>query len=114
AERAIDGTGDALACRPAAVELIDRAILDLARTKLEYRQLSSILAGDPQALLFVTFHGDTEAEAVAGLDRLDALWRRNSRGYHTLRARSAADQAALLTVRQAGLGLLMAANTGAR
>jgi FAD/FMN-containing dehydrogenase/Fe-S oxidoreductase len=114
AEAAIDATGDALACQPAAVELIDRAILDLARTKLEYRQLSSILAGDPQALLFVTFLGDTEAEAAAGLDRLDALWRRNSRGYHTLRARSAADQAALLKVRQAGLGLLMAASTGAR
>ena len=114
AEAAIEATGDALACQPAAVELIDRAILELARTKLEYRQLSSILTGDPQALLFVTFFGDTEAEAAAALDRLDALWRRNSRGYHTLRARSAADQAALLKVRQAGLGLLMAASTGAR
>src|SRR6516225_9361835 len=114
AEAAIDATGDALACQPAAVELIDRAILELARTKLEYRQLSSILAGDPGALLFVTFLGDTEAEAVSGLDRLEAASRRNSRGYHTLRARSAADQAALLKVRQAGLGLLMAASTGAR
>src|SRR6516165_6202673 len=113
-EAAIDATEDALACQPAAVELIDRAMLELARTKLEYRQLSSILAGDPGALLFVTFLGDTAAEAAAGLDRLDALWRRNSRGYHTLRARSAADQAALLKVRQAGLGLLMAASTGAR
>jgi len=114
AEAAIDATGDALACQPAAVELIDRAILELARSKLEYRQLSSILAGDPGALLFVTFFGDTEPEAVAGLDRLDALWRRNSHGYHTLRARSAADQAALLKVRRAGLGLLMAASTGTR
>jgi Fe-S oxidoreductase/FAD/FMN-containing dehydrogenase len=114
AEAAIEATADALACQPAAVELIDRAILELARSKLEYRQLSSILAGDPGALLFVTFFGDTEAEAAAGLDRLDALWRRNARGYHTLRARSAADQAALLKVRQAGLGLLMAASTGAR
>ena len=114
AEAAIDATGDALACQPAAVELIDRAMLELARSKLEYQQLSSILAGDPGALLFVTFFGDTEAEAVASLDRLNALWRRNSRGYHTLRARSAADQSALLKVRQAGLGLLMAASTGAR
>jgi len=113
-EAAIEATGDALACEPAAVELIDSAILELARSKLEYRQLSSILAGHPQALLFVTFFGDTEAEAAAGLDRLDALWRRHARGYHTLRARTAADQAALLKVRQAGLGLLMAASTGAR
>src|SRR5262249_3489782 len=53
-EAAIEATGDALACEPAAVELIDSAILELARSKLEYRQLSSILAGHPQALLFVT------------------------------------------------------------
>ena len=114
AEAAIDATGDALACGPAAVELIDRAILELARTKLEYRELSSILSGDPGALLFVTFFGDTEAEAAAGIDRLDALWRQHGHGYHTLRARAAADQAALLKVRSAGLGLLMAASTGAR
>ena len=114
AEAAIDATGDALACGPAAVELIDRAILELARTKLEYRELSSILSGDPGALLFVTFFGDTEADAAAGLDRLDALWRRHRHGYHTLRAQAAADQAALLKVRSAGLGLLMAASTGAR
>src|SRR5262249_41316040 len=68
-EAAIEATGDALACQPAAVELIDRAILELARTRLEYRQLSSILTGDPQALLFVTFFGDTEAEAAAALHR---------------------------------------------
>jgi FAD/FMN-containing dehydrogenase/Fe-S oxidoreductase len=114
AEAAIDATGDALACEPAAVELMDRAILELARTKLEYAELSSILSGDPGALLFVTFFGDTEAEAAAGIDRLDALWRRHRHGYHTLRAEAAADQAALLKVRQAGLGLLMAASTGAR
>jgi len=114
AEAAIEATGDALACAPAAVELIDRAILELARTKLEYRELSSILSGDPGALMFVTFFGDTEGETAAGLDRLDALWRRHRHGYHTLRARSAADQAALLRVRSAGLGLLMAASTGAR
>jgi FAD/FMN-containing dehydrogenase/Fe-S oxidoreductase len=114
AEAAIEATGDALDCQPAAVELMDRTILELARTKLEYRELSSILSGDPGALLFVTFFGDTEAEAAAGIDRLDALWRRHRHGYHTLRAQAAADQAALLKVRSAGLGLLMAASTGAR
>ena len=33
-EAAIEATGDALACQPAAVELMDRTILELARTKL--------------------------------------------------------------------------------
>src|SRR5215472_15044033 len=54
-QAAIEATQDALACEPAAVELLDRAILDLARTMIEYRALGSFLSGDPDALLFVTF-----------------------------------------------------------
>jgi FAD/FMN-containing dehydrogenase/Fe-S oxidoreductase len=113
-QAAIEATEDALACQPAAVEMLDRTILELSRQKIEYRALGSILQGDPEALLFVTFFGDTLAEATAGLDRLEASWQAHGHGYHTLRAVHAADQAALLKVRQAGLGLLMAASTGAR
>ena len=113
-QAAIEATQDALACQPAAVELLDRAIIELSRQKIEYRSLGSILHGDPEALLFVTFFGDTQAEAVAGLDRLDQQWRAHGRGYYTLRAVDASEQAALLKVREAGLGLLMAASTGAR
>jgi FAD/FMN-containing dehydrogenase/Fe-S oxidoreductase len=114
AQGAIEATQDALACEPAAVELIDRTILELSRRKLEYQALGSILHGDPEALLFVTFFGDTPGEAIAGLDRLDTRWRAHSHGYHTLRAIHAPEQAALLKVREAGLGLLMAASSGAR
>jgi FAD/FMN-containing dehydrogenase/Fe-S oxidoreductase len=113
-QAAIEATEDALACQPAAVELLDRTILELSRTKLEYRALGSILVGDPDALLFVTFFGDSEAEAAAGIDRLDALWRQHRHGYHTLRAVTAAEQTAVLKVRQSGLGLLMAASSGSR
>jgi Fe-S oxidoreductase/FAD/FMN-containing dehydrogenase len=113
-QAAIEATQDALACQPAAVELLDRAIVELSRRKIEYRSLGSILHGDPEALLFVTFYGDTQAEAVAGLDQLDKLWQAHGRGYHTLRAIDKPDQEALLKVREAGLGLLMAASTGAR
>ncbi|MCW2908031.1 MAG: FAD-binding protein, partial [Actinomycetia bacterium] len=111
---AIEATEDALACHPAAVELLDRTILELSRQKIEYQALGSILSGDPGALLFVTFFGGTLAEAVAGLDRLDGLWRAHGHGFHTLRAVHPAGQAALLKVRQAGLGLLMAASSGTR
>ena len=113
-QSAIEATQDALACDPAAVELIDRAILELSRQKIEYRSLASLLNDDPEAVLFVTFFGDTQAQAVAGLDRLDALWHAHHHGYHTLRAITAAEQAALLKVREAGLGLLMASSTGTR
>ncbi|TQM38989.1 FAD-binding and (Fe-S)-binding domain-containing protein [Pseudonocardia cypriaca] len=112
-QAAINATEDALACEPAAVELLDRTILDLSRSKLEYAALGSILHDDPDALLFVSFTGDDADELSAQLNRLDALWKRHGHGYHTLLAETAAQQAALLKVRKAGLGLLMAASSGA-
>ncbi len=113
-QAAIEATQDALECEPAAVELLDRTILELSRQKIEYRSLGSMLSGDPEALLFVTFFGDSAAAAEAGIDRLETRWRAHGHGYHTLRAVTGPDQAALLTVREAGLGLLMAASTGSR
>ena len=112
-QAAIAATGDALACDPAAVELMDRTILDLSRQKIEYAALGSILHDDPDALLFVSFTGDDPAELAGALDRLAALWERHGHGYFTLRAETAAQQGALLKVRKAGLGLLMAASQGA-
>ena len=105
---AIAATHAALALQPAAVELIDRTILELSRSKLEYRQLTDTLEGDPGALLFVTVFADSAAEARTQLDRLE--WD----AYHTIVAETPAEQAALTNVRKAGLGLLMAASTGAR
>jgi FAD/FMN-containing dehydrogenase/Fe-S oxidoreductase len=110
---AIAATEDALACDPAAVELMDRTILDLSRQRREYAALGTILHDDPDALLFVSFSGDDRAELSAALDRLTALWERHGHGYHTLRAETPAQQDALLKVRKAGLGLLMAASEGA-
>ena len=39
-QAAIEATEDALACQPAAVELLDRTILELSRQKIEYRARS--------------------------------------------------------------------------
>ena len=114
AQAAIEATQDALACDPAGVEMIDKTILDLSRGKIEYSGLSAILEGDPAALLFVSFTGDHAGELVASMDRLIALWDRHNHGYHTLRAVTPEQQGALLKVRKASLGLLMAASVGAR
>ncbi|SCL32721.1 FAD/FMN-containing dehydrogenase [Micromonospora rhizosphaerae] len=111
---AIDATEDALACEPAAVELMDRTILDLSRQKIEYADLGRTLEGDPEALLFVSFSGDDERQLAGQLDRLTALWGRHGHGYHTLRAETPEQQAPLLKVRKSSLGLLMAAGTGTR
>ena len=113
-QAALAATADAMERDAAAVELLDHAILELAKQKREFRELSTIIEGDPHALVFVTFFGDSEEEAVSALDGLEAAWRTNGHGYHTLRAVSAADQAAVLLVRKSGLGLLMASSEGSR
>ena len=111
---AICATEDALSCDPHQVELMDKTILDLSRSKIEYADLGNHLVGDPAALLFVSFSGDDEPALVEKLDAVIALWERNGHGYHTLRAVTAAEQAALLKVRKSSLGLLMAAGEGTR
>jgi FAD/FMN-containing dehydrogenase/Fe-S oxidoreductase len=111
---AIAATEDALACGPSAVELMDRTILDLSRQKIEYASLGTILEGDPDALLFVIFTGDDEGELEGSLQRLTERWRRHGHGYHTLRAVTDEQRAALLKVRKSSLGLLMAASAGSR
>ena len=68
---AVAATGAALALEPAAVEMIDSTILELSRSKHEYRALSETIEGDPGALLFVTVFADTPEEARAQLDRLE-------------------------------------------
>ncbi|MFL6119246.1 FAD-binding and (Fe-S)-binding domain-containing protein [Actinophytocola sp.] len=113
-QAAIAATEDALACDPAAVELMDRTILDLSRRRHEYAALGTILTGDPDALLFVSFSGDDERELTGRLSTLTARWRKHNHGYHTLEAVTPAQQGALLKVRKAGLGLLMAASVGPR
>jgi len=110
---AIAATDDALELTASAIELIDRNILDLSKQMIEYRGLADVLEGDPEALLYVTFFGDTEAEGRDKLDKLEAVWSRHGHGYHTMRAESAADQAALTKVRKSALGMLMAASKGA-
>ena len=58
---AIAATQDGLDLGAASIEMIDRTILGLSRSKLEYRRLADMLEGDPEALLFVSFTGDSEA-----------------------------------------------------
>ena len=112
--RAIAATHDALELEPSAVELIDSTILGLSRAKHEFRKLSDRLEGDPGALLFVSFSGDTQDEVRDKLVKLTRAWSEHGHGYHTLRAETAAEQDALTKVRKAGLGLLMAASEGRR
>jgi Fe-S oxidoreductase/FAD/FMN-containing dehydrogenase len=111
---ALAATADALDGSAVAVELMDRTILDLARQRHEYAGLSGLVHGSPGALLFVTFMAETESEAVAQMETLASVWRSHGHGYHTFRAHTPELRAAVMKVRKASLGLLMAASTGTR
>ncbi|PZG18444.1 FAD-binding and (Fe-S)-binding domain-containing protein [Nonomuraea aridisoli] len=111
---AVAATADALSFGAASVELLDKAILDLSKQRVDYAGLGDILEGEPEALLFVEFFGDTPREVADRVDKLAATWKANGHGYHTLRAVTGEQQAAVLKVRKAGLGLLMASSVGSR
>ncbi|MFI6531117.1 FAD-binding and (Fe-S)-binding domain-containing protein [Nonomuraea sp. NPDC050547] len=108
---AIAATHDALALDAASVELMDKAILDLSRQRVDYARLGDILEGDPEALLFVEFFGD---DAAGKVEKLAKAWKAGGHGYHTLRAVDKEQREAVLKVRKAGLGLLMASSVGSR
>ena len=85
---AIAAADDAREMDAAVIELVDRFILDLARKSPAHAALVSILEGDPGALLWLEFYGDTPADAVAAAERLETRWRANRHGYAVLRART--------------------------
>lgn len=109
---ALASLDDALDHQAAAIELVDRTILDLARVSPAHRHLVSVLSGDPGALLWVEFHGDTPDEAAAAAARLEQAWQRHRHGYAIVRATTPSELKRFRELRKAGLGLLSAAGQG--
>ena len=96
-----------LACQPTAVELIDKTILDMTRSSLEFSRVTNFIQGEPAALLAVEFYGQSEAELHAHLDRLEKTLKRAGFGYAFVRCFTAEEKARVWETRKAGLGLLM-------
>ncbi|MDE2582507.1 MAG: FAD-binding protein [Rhodospirillales bacterium] len=93
---------------PEAVELVDRTMIDLGRAIPIYRAtIERMLIGEPDSLLIVEFHGHDDARLAAQLAELDTLM--GDLGYPgaVVRATEAPFQAAIATVREAGLNIMM-------
>src|SRR5437867_12512498 len=93
--------------KPAAIELIDDMIMDLARSSLELSRLMGFVQGHPAAILVVEFYGENEAHLRSKLDEMEAALKQNNAGYAYVRAFDSADQVNIWKVRKAGLGLLL-------
>jgi Fe-S oxidoreductase len=96
-----------LATGPAAVELVDRMILEQTRGSIALSGARGWVEGDPKAVLVVEYFGDSSDELTTHLDALEAAMSSHGLGYGFRRAVSAEEQANVWNVRRSGLGLLM-------
>ena len=109
----LEATPRILELEPAAIELMDKFLLDKTRAAAGYRDRLTFVDGDPAAILLVEFVG-SEAELGAKIQDLKAhLNRLGYRGVVTIAA-TAAQQADVWTVRKAGLGLMMSDRSAAK
>jgi FAD/FMN-containing dehydrogenase/Fe-S oxidoreductase len=103
----LEATLEALETAPAAVEMVDKILLDQTKGSIEHAPRRRFLQGDPQALLFVEYYGDTPEELGRKMDELEARLGERNLGYALVRAGEPAEQKNMWDLRKAGLGLLM-------
>lgn len=103
---ALVATVIAVGHEPAAVELIDRNILEQTKTNLEQRKNRFFIEGDPDAILVIEFYRDSEEALQRAADEVIAALQAAGHGYAYPIVR-APDDARVWAMRKAGLGLLM-------
>jgi len=106
-QEALESSQSLLETGPYAVEVTDKVILDLARANIEQSQKMGWVQGDPAAIMIVEYTGETEAEARAKVEALEARRQRAGFGYTAHHAFDAAEQRTIWGLRKAGLGLLL-------
>ena len=110
---ALEATPRILELEPAAIELMDKFLLDKTRAASGYRDRLTFVSGDPAAILVVEFVGG-EKKLRHCLNQLRALLSRlGYRGAVTI-AETPAQQDDVWTVRKAGLGLMMSERSEAK
>jgi FAD/FMN-containing dehydrogenase/Fe-S oxidoreductase len=93
---------------PAAVEVVDRYVLDSTRLNPEANRLRDFLQGDPAAILLVEFYGESAEELPPRLAALEGELRSRGFGYHHAAVTDLAAQARVWKLRKLALGLSMA------
>jgi FAD/FMN-containing dehydrogenase/Fe-S oxidoreductase len=93
---------------PAAVEVVDKYVLDSTRLNPEASRLRGFLKGDPDAILLIELYGESVDELGPRLNDLEDDLRKNGFGYHHLTVTHPAAQARIWKLRTMALGLSMA------
>jgi FAD/FMN-containing dehydrogenase/Fe-S oxidoreductase len=106
--QAMDASQHIVKLAPAAVELVDRTMLDLALSNASFRPIvNRFLMGEPDAILLVEFAGDDEQEQVRALKRLAELMADLGMPKSVIEITDPALQRDTWEVRKAGLNIMM-------
>ena len=106
--QAMDSAQHIVKLDPAAVELVDRTMIDLAREIPIYAPtINKYVKGEPQALLLVEFAGENKDEQLQHLRRLGELMESLGLKDSVVEATDASSQAAIWEVRKSGLNIMM-------
>ncbi|MBT5032857.1 MAG: FAD-binding protein [Proteobacteria bacterium] len=106
--QAMDSAQHLVKLKPAAVELVDRTMIDLARKISIYAPtINKYVKGEPQALLLVEFAGEDEATQIQGLNELEDLM--GSLGFPNavVKVTDTKSQSDIWEVRKSGLNIMM-------
>ena len=104
---AVESSQEILAFEPAAMELLDKMILDLGRHSLEYSRRMNFIQGDPGALMLVEFYGNSRAEVQSKIEAMERRLHHHHLGYAHTRALESAEQLNIWKVRKGSQGLLL-------
>jgi len=106
--QAMDATRHIVKLDPAAVELVDRTMIELARDIDIFRPtVERFVKGEPDAILLVEFAGEDKAEQIRRLNQLVELLADLGFPDSVVRAEDPAFQAAVWDVRKQGLNIMM-------
>ncbi|MCH9035732.1 MAG: FAD-binding protein [Chloroflexi bacterium] len=105
--QACDATPAILEHKPAAVEFIDKMIIDQTRASPGFRRYMDFVEGDPGGLILVELFGESEQEVASKLEALKSDMDKKGLGYACVMLRDKQSQSNAWAVRRAGLGLLM-------
>jgi len=106
-DAALEATVKILQCRPSAVEMLDRNIIELSRANLKYRHALDFVEGTPDALLIVEFAGETQQQIADGLQLLEEKMRGQPGLARLLRAQDAEQREQIWNCRKASAPLLL-------
>ncbi len=106
--KAMDSAQHIVKLKPAAVELVDRTMIELARANPAFRLvIERALIGRPEAILLVEFSGEDRDSQLADLRRLVELMADLGLPGSVVEMPEAKAQSELWEVRKAGLNIMM-------